>query len=130
MKINIVIKRTIKITLIISIPILAVIYFINHKEKTIVKTEINKVTLKGAVLDEKNNYVSLAEVSIAGRTELCTTDRNGYFTITITGDLITSVQIIVKKAGYINYSKIIILPVSGPIIITLEKERKGNIVKH
>lgn len=76
----------------------------------------------GIVVDEATNgNINLAEITLVGRNEQCSTDQSGNFKI-ILKDSLPEVRIRVHKADYLPYDKTFNLP-NDNIFIQLKKNK-------
>jgi len=80
----------------------------------------SQMIIAGIVVDEVTNAnITLAEITLAGRNEQCSTDQSGNFKIVLK-DSLSEVRIRVHKANYMPYDKTFNLP-NDNIFIQLKK---------
>jgi|GEM_PF-4407197 len=74
------------------------------------------LVFSGVVMDESSAGIPNADISIAGRNETSSTDRNGNFHFEIKNGPET-IRVFVRKAGFLTYDKNFNLPDSNAVII-------------
>ena len=113
-------KSTWKIIVAIIGAIAIIIAAISNRQHSDSSTEKNNIRpktyfLAGIVMDENKNAISGADINVVGRNEHTLSEKNGNFKI-VFKDSVTTVRLIVTKAGFAKEDRSFDLPTEQAII--------------